>query len=42
MLSSYRDLLVWQKAMELAVKSYVLSHTFPKSPTPNSHPLKLC
>lgn len=31
MLSSYRDLLVWQKAMELAVKTYSLSHTFPKS-----------
>lgn len=31
MLSSYRELLVWQKAMELAVKSYLLSHSFPKS-----------
>ena len=31
MLSSYRDLLVWQKAMELTVKSYLLSHSFPRS-----------
>ncbi len=29
MLKSYRDLLVWQKAMELAIKSYKLSSQFP-------------
>lgn len=31
MLSSYRDLLVWQNAMEMAIKSYRLSHSFPKA-----------
>jgi four helix bundle protein len=30
MLSSYRDLLVWQKAMELVVETYRLSSRFPK------------
>lgn len=27
---SYRDLIVWQKAMELAEEIYALSRTFPK------------
>lgn len=31
MLSSYRDLLVWQKAMELTVKSYEFSERFPQA-----------
>ena len=31
MLQSYRDLLVWQKALELAVKTYDFSSQFPKS-----------
>src|SRR4029079_8826341 len=30
MLSSYRDWLVWQKAMELVVETYRLSSRFPK------------
>lgn len=30
MLSSYRGLLVWQKAMELVVETYRLSSRFPK------------
>ena len=31
---SYRDLIVWQKAMELVVESYLLSRSFPEaSPT---------
>jgi four helix bundle protein len=30
MLSSYRDLLVWQKAMELVVETYRFSSSFPK------------
>jgi four helix bundle protein len=30
MLSSYRDLLVWQKAMELVVETYRFSSRFPK------------
>lgn len=33
MLSSYRDLLVWQKAMELVVETYRLSSRFPKEET---------
>ncbi|MFL6216229.1 MAG: four helix bundle protein [Blastocatellia bacterium] len=28
---SYRDLLVWQKAMELVVSVYRITNTFPKS-----------
>jgi four helix bundle protein len=28
---SYRDLIVWQKAMELVVESYLLSEKLPKS-----------
>jgi four helix bundle protein len=31
MLKSYRDLLVWQKAIELAVESYRFTEGFPKS-----------
>ena len=31
MLQSYRDLLVWQRALELAVRIYRLSEKFPKS-----------
>lgn len=31
MLQSYRDLLVWQKAMELTVQSYRFSSLFPKA-----------
>ncbi len=31
MLQSYRDLLVWQKALELAVRIYRVSERFPKS-----------
>ena len=31
MLRSYRDLLVWQKALDLAVLVYRLSEKFPKS-----------
>ncbi|HBB88468.1 MAG TPA: hypothetical protein DC047_12715 [Blastocatellia bacterium] len=31
MLKSYRDLLVWQKAMELAVETYRFSSGFPRS-----------
>jgi four helix bundle protein len=31
MLDSYRDLLVWQKAMDLATKSYKLSSQFPRT-----------
>lgn len=30
---SYRDLLVWQKAVDLAVDVYALTRTFPKSET---------
>lgn len=30
MLQSYRELMVWQKAMELAVLVYRLTETFPK------------
>ena len=30
MLQSYRDLLVWQRAMELAVLAYRLTENFPK------------
>ena len=31
MLKSYRDLLVWQKAMELTIEIYRFSSDFPKS-----------
>jgi four helix bundle protein len=31
MLKSYRDLLVWQKAMELTIEIYRFSNDFPKS-----------
>jgi len=31
MINSYRDLEVWQKAMDLTVACYKLSTTFPKS-----------
>lgn len=31
MLKSYRDLLVWQKAMELAVRTYRLTESFPRN-----------
>ena len=31
MLRSYRDLLVWQKALELAVLTYRLSEKFPRN-----------
>ena len=31
MLQSYRDLLVWQRALELAVRIYRVSEKFPKS-----------
>jgi four helix bundle protein len=31
MLKSYRDLLVWQKAMELTVETYRFSSSFPRS-----------
>jgi len=30
-INSYKDLIVWQKAMELVVLIYSLSETFPKS-----------
>jgi four helix bundle protein len=33
MLKSYRDLLVWQKAMELTVETYRFSSSFPRSET---------
>ena len=33
MLQSYRELLVWQKAMELALLVYRLTETFPKRET---------
>jgi four helix bundle protein len=32
-IQSYRDLLVWQKAMELVVECYRLSDLFPKTET---------
>ena len=31
MIKSYRDLIVWQKAMDLAVSVYRLTRTFPSS-----------
>lgn len=31
--TSYRDLAVWQKAMELAVECYRVTHSFPKHET---------
>lgn len=31
MLNSYRDLVVWQKAMELVKEIYILTEKFPKS-----------
>lgn len=31
MLKSYRDLMVWQKAMDLTVETYHFSDSFPKS-----------
>ncbi len=31
MIRSYRDLLVWQKAVDLAVECYRISRTFPRS-----------
>ena len=31
MLKSYRDLLVWQKAMDLTVETYRFSSSFPRS-----------
>jgi len=33
MIRSYRDLEVWQKAMDLVVESYRLTNVFPKSET---------
>ena len=33
MIKSYRDLLVWQKAMDLVAESYVLSGKLPKTET---------
>jgi len=33
MLKSYRDLLVWQKAVELAILIYRLSDAFPRTET---------
>ena len=33
MIKSYRDLEVWQKAMDLVVESYRLTNLFPKSET---------
>jgi four helix bundle protein len=33
MIRSYRDLEVWQKAMDLVVESYRLTNSFPKSET---------
>jgi four helix bundle protein len=33
MIQSHRDLLVWQKAMDLAVEVYRLSRRFPRSET---------
>lgn len=31
MLKSYRDLLVWQRALEIAVRTYLVTNGFPKS-----------
>ena len=33
-ITSFRDLLVWQKSMDLAVKCYVLARRFPKGDQP--------